>query len=424
MTTSDSRCALFCKAGSGKTPVIIEVIKEHPSLVWYILVRSSHLPTWLEEIGKWTAWELADRPTEGATYTYHRSPATQHDFPCFIHLCKIDTLSLQRWRPDKEENYGVVIDESYYVKGYRSARYRTARAWCDPACAVLLANQDPLPESLMDLWAQMRLVIGSSHPRATEIRELYYKKDVRGFGFHELDNAVEQYRKRKDVQDHSLFYSPASEKRIHTRKILLPLSKLQQLAYRSIKNSYEVRVEDETVEYRNGLEVMMRMHQVCGGCLPYNMKLGYFQSAKVDWLLRYITANPKQKVIVWCAYRHEVDRLYSLLPGSCAHKGTVVSGNPDACVHISTEHLGVSTNKYANFPTAIYFSEAWQYFLRSQSRGRIDRHNSKHSALTYIYLLCKDTIDEEIYAKMHTRREQTRKLFTTEEIKKFLLTNP
>jgi len=57
----------------------------------------------------------------------------------------------------------------------------------------------------------------------------------------------------------------------------------------------------------------------------------------------------------------------------------------------------MATNRFSNFPIAIYYSQNYKFFMRAQSRYRNDRQDSEHENVTYYYLLCRDSMDEYIY---------------------------
>lgn len=397
---ADYRCALFARAGLGKTAVALKCV-ELTQMSWYVFTRRSYFDTWHKECAKWLPAELWPN----------------------VYMRSVDKWDTTEWR---SAAYGVIIDESYHVKGHRSARHLALRRICDNASAVIILNQDPYVKSVHDLWAQMRLVLGGSHLTSQQLRSLYFVQDLQGFGFHEKPTAAESYRARKDIDAHAIFHWPASKRKVETRTVELSLTPKQKAAYQEVAQEMQVTCAGEKVEYRHMMEKTTRLHQICGGILPLEKQVVMLPSCKIWWLTGFL-AREKGKVVVWCAYRAEVRRLVTLLERALNEPvGTYMGGEkPDiyARVVVATTSMGVSTNAFSQFPTAIYFSQNWKLYYKSQSMGRNDREDSKHTTVRYFNLICRNTIDSYIFESLQARGVTARKLFDVKKITNFLATH-
>jgi hypothetical protein len=403
------RTGLFCKQGSGKTAVLLKAMMQRPDLRWHIFLRKAHFKTWQDEIPKWTGAIALDNWEPDVFSRGSGEPF------CFLH--SVD--SHEKWGKFPA-NIGVVIDESYYSKGYTCARYRALLGVCDNANAVLLANGDPVVVSVMDLWSQMRLVIGKGHLTATDMRNNYFVRDLRGFGMAELPEASKLYRTHPAVVKHSIWYHPPSNKKVRHVTVRLPMvSPKAKSMYAEIKKDLETTVGDHNIQYKHAMEKMIRLHQICGGTIPLVMNdkpyLAEFHTAKLWWLKKFLSTY-KGNLVVWCAYRHEVKRLCSVFPDSVGYMGGQKIDKLPRLV-FATQDMGVSTNIFSQFPVAVYYSANYKFFLRSQSRYRIDRADSKHDSVTYYYLVIKETIDEYIHSTLKQRGTTLQELFN---VKKFL----
>lgn len=166
----------------------------------------------------------------------------------------------------------------------------------------------------------------------------------------------------------------------------------------------------------------MRLHQICGGSLPMvtasgMSKLYHVNCGKIEWLRNFIL--DKQGVVIWCAYRHEALRISHDLKIPYIMGGDTTASPSDKVI-VSTLDMGMSTNRFSQFPYAVYYSQNYKYFLRSQSRYRIDREDSEHENVFYYYLLCPGTIDDYIHGTIRQRGMTARKLFNDPSLKKWL----
>lgn len=396
------RCALFIKAGLGKTAVALEVMRRHPDLIWVVFARRAHLPTWTKEMLKW--WNNLPNPPRVMLHSVDSPPENCPD-----------------------QLYGVVIDETYFVKNHRSGRYKAMRRWCDGACAVILANANPVVVSVMDAWAQMRLVIGPGHTSALQMRSTYFLRDLQGFGFHELPGACTSYRQHPAVQRHSIWHHPPTEKSVRHIVMRFPMMVRQRELYEKVQHNLMVRLFGEEISYRFKMEQLIRMHQISSGAFPFVTKrrrsiLAYLQCRKLKWLVSYVDKHPRMNIVIWCAYRHEVQRIAQLLDCSSVIGKTSHTGRQPNVV-VSTLDMGMSTNRFGQFPVAIYFSENYKFFFKSQTRYRNDRADSQHENVTYWYLLTKNTIDEYIHDTLRKRNMTERLLFNDSSLKKYLTNN-
>jgi hypothetical protein len=259
------------------------------------------------------------------------------------------------------------------------------------------------------------------------VRQKYFVTNLQGFGFEELPEAAELYKNHPVVKKHSIWYHPPSTRKVIHKIVKLTLGHKQREHYTAIVKDMETEVRGVRQEYSYAMEKMMRLHQICGGHLPFfddkrKPCLGELFTAKLSWLLLFLNLHD-EKVVIWCMYRHEVLRIQKYLKSWNMSCGVYMGGKNKAneianhTVVAATLDMGVSTNIFSQFPIAIYYSENYKFFLRSQSRYRTDRADSKHDTVTYYYLQCRDTIDEYIYASIRQRSMTARKLFNP---KKFL----
>ena len=111
-----------------------------------------------------------------------------------------------------------------------------------------------------------------------------------------------------------------------------------------------------------------------------------------------------KQVIVWCRFKYEIQRLLKLLPNSCSlysetkDREDSINGFKQGKYKyfIANTHSGGHGLTLINCSYMIYFSIDYSWEGMTQSRDRNHRIGQTEKC-TYIYLIGKDTIEEDIF---------------------------
>lgn len=154
-----------------------------------------------------------------------------------------------------------------------------------------------------------------------------------------------------------------------------------------------------------------QMHQICGGVLAsdgYNsIEDTIFHSDKMDRVMELVADN--NRMIIVCKYLKEIEVLFDKLMAQGINVARITGDVAGADRH-ETLNILKRSSKYVllvsagccegwsleECPLMVFYSLSFSLLHEVQMRGRIQRaDNIKKN--TYLYLVCKDTIDEDIY---------------------------
>lgn len=375
---------------------MLEIIRRHPELKWFVFTRRKEVLTWEYESNKWDMYGQFTMLSLDKGYEGMRPPPN---------------------------TYGVIVDESYHIKNNQSVRYRRLHYWTRSASSVIIANGTPIVKELWDLWAQVRLVIQGDHPNAMLMRQLYYHADAQGFGFYEQTGALKRYMERDDVKRHAIFFNPPSDKVSKHVQVNIKLTPEQVRMYRKLKEKLRLEVGNYRIEYQHKLAQAIKLHQITGGTITLAVKdtmvVGRINARKLFWLKSNLPRLRKNGVVIWCAYREEVQRIHDEFAIPML-MGGVNQVKPDSDAVVATTDMGTGTNIFGQFNTAVYYSLTYKYFMFDQSRKRIDRKDSNHENLFYYYLICPDTIDEFVFKVLMERKQLATNVFSVAMINAYM----
>jgi SNF2 family DNA or RNA helicase len=171
----------------------------------------------------------------------------------------------------------------------------------------------------------------------------------------------------------------------------------------------------------NQLVVILRLSQITSGFVKDEMGGTYCfrPNPKLDALEELVNEQiGEQQIIVWCRYRQDVQAICERL---AQHHPRVIAGGVSQADRDAAEQAfaagtcrlivgnpgagGVGINLQAA-SLAIYYSQGYSLEHRLQSEDRCHRAGSEqHSKVTYIDLLCRDTVDEIVQQALAGKKE-------------------
>lgn len=181
---------------------------------------------------------------------------------------------------------------------------------------------------------------------------------------------------------------------------------------------------------------LLRLHQiVCGHIVDEEDGTEHdIKSNRINALMDILEEH-NGKVIIWCNYRREIDKIVKRLEeeygeGSVAqfHGGNRnIRGKqeqrflnePKCRFMVSTQSAGGLGNTWVNANLVIYFSNDYDLEKRFQSEDRCHRDGLKHS-VTYIDLVSSKTVDEKILQALRKKLNMMT-LITGENYREWLI---
>jgi superfamily II DNA or RNA helicase len=204
----------------------------------------------------------------------------------------------------------------------------------------------------------------------------------------------------------------------------------QKKLYTQLEETTIAKVDKFQVSAPREITQMIRLQQITGGHVPSDEgEMMSFECAKADLLTDFLNNwDRKEKLVIFARYIYELDlieRICKKAKFSCYiynHKEAYMDeefqnkANPQ--ISISQISKGISrTLTRAN--TIIFFSLTHSYIEYAQALGRCEARGVVKDPITPIFLITKDTIDEDY--ERAVRKKQTEAQFVSSFLRKLSL---
>lgn len=305
----------------------------------------------------------------------------------------------------------LVIDELYMYGNDRSARSKAVQ-WLNQltlgtvglSATVMSANDVRM------IWGQCR-ALGIHHilaPTKSDFVERYMIPLALKYlpeGVTKMVNkpaAKGLIMKRLEGYVH-LHYPKDSQRTIHSAVLPVEPTKAQLKEIEYIKENWEFN----ELKYEHAPQVLHAISGISNGWWrDAEGVYHHYESAKVDRLivlLEELWESGADRLLVWCHYRADVERIAQVLPAErvftyrAGDKFNLKRWNTGRGkrVCLATMGSGASVNHFEHVQYAIYFSQNYKWVDLQQSMGRTNRKSSKHEPY-YYYLHTRGSFDQDI----------------------------
>lgn len=331
----------------------------------------------------------------------------------------------------------AILDESTTIKNSAAKRSKVAVEACKNVPYRRIASGLPTPQSPVDMFQQLRWLDPYALPtqsffafrnRYCVMREVRlgprrFNKIVGFKNMDELHTIMERvgYRVlKKDCLD-------LPEKIYVTREV--ELEERQALAYDALVRDTMMQINDE---YMRGVVTaplmitrLVKLHQIaCGHLVMDGGEILDFSAPRLE-TLQEVLDEMEPPVLIWATYRHDIRRLVDLIgkkygETKVAHfYGDTTAKERDEALrgfyegdidyfvgNPATGGYGLSLTRSHN---VIYYSNSYNLEHRLQSEDRVHRIGQQ-SAVTYVDLVAKGTVDERIITALRNKETLARTL--------------
>ena len=342
----------------------------------------------------------------------------------------------------------IAIDESTSIKNHKAKRTKTLLNIARGFWFKRILTGSPVTNSPLDLYSQItflgtRLLPFNNFYSFQAYFSVLQKRSTSTHSFtqilgykniNELTDMIEPFTFRvlkKDCLD-------LPPKNYTVRYVNLTSTQVDY--YNKIKNDAILLLNDDMVSVQSVITQMLRLQQIISGHLKTDDgNMITFESNKLNELLQILEEHDG-KVIIWSRFRHDIKEITNQLSktygaGSvAAYYGDTPEeervkimqtfedpnselkyfvGNP------STGGYGLTLNQA---DLTIYYSNNFNLAERLQSEDRNHRMN-QNKKVTYIDLVCNDTIDEKIVETLRKKINISAKVLN-EEAREWLTITP
>ena len=449
--------AFFMEMGTGKTKVAIDNLamlylknKVKAALIiapkgvydnWVTLEIPKHLPD--EVPVKMMRWQ----PRLSKTYQKELEIFIKHRFDGLkIFVMNIEALSTSKGTKiagvfliQNEDNM-IIIDESTTIKNRGASRTKNLMTLKGYSSYRRILTGSPITKSPMDLYSQCSFLstraLNFSSYYAFQGRYAIIKQ--RAFGARSFQEIV-GYRNLEELNEKLEQFSTRTLKeecldlpdKLYTRRNIT-MSDEQNSVYNQMKKLALAQLDSgELSTTASILTQIMRLQQICCGFFQPDVgEIRQLPNNRLSELLD-ITDELQGKAIIWASFTHDIQQIARSLrdrfgPDSVAlYYGDTPQEDRQKIVHkfqdmTSELRFFVGQPKTGGYgitlsaaTTVIYYSNSYDLENRLQSEDRAHRIGQKKN-VTYIDLVCPNTIDEKILEALKSKINLSQKVFGEE----------
>ena len=427
--------AYFMEMGTGKTKVLIANLamlydkgKINGALIvapkgvvktWYEQELPTHLPNHIENVTVLWQSNITKKQQEKLEMLFEIETAFH------ILVMNVEALSTE-----KGVNFAkkfidshktlMAVDESTTIKTPTAQRTKNIILLGKQAKYKRIMTGSPITKNPLDLYTQCEFLdpwlldfasYYSFRNRYAEMKTMHVRgrsiqvvKEFRHLG--ELSDTVKQFSYRVLKED-CLDLPP---KNFIKRHITLTLE--QQKVYKQMKEHALAILNGKTTTTMTVLTQLMRLHQIT--CGHFTADDGSVQSVKSNRMseLMSILEEIDGKAIIWANYQRDIENIVNDITKKYGPESVVdyygltpqedrqdnirkFQNDPECRFLIGTPQTGGYGITLTQANTVIYYSNGYDLEKRLQSEDRAHRIGQKKT-VTYIDLICEDTIDEKI----------------------------
>jgi len=340
----------------------------------------------------------------------------------------------------QNEDNMIIVDESTTIKNRGASRTKNLMTLKSYSSYRRILTGSPITKSPMDLYSQCSFLsnraLNFSSYYAFQGRYAIIKQ--RAFGARSFQEIV-GYRNLDELNEKLEQFSTRTLKeecldlpeKLYTRRNIT-LSDEQSTVYNQMKKLALAQLESgELSTTASILTQIMRLQQICCGFFQPDIgDIRPLANNRLNELLD-ITDELQGKAIIWASFTHDIQQIARSLrdrfgPDSVAlYYGETPQEDRQEIVHRfqdmnSDLRFFVGQPKTGGYgitlsaaSTVIYYSNSYDLENRLQSEDRAHRIGQKKN-VTYIDLVCPDTIDEKILEALKNKINLSQKVFGEE----------
>lgn len=303
----------------------------------------------------------------------------------------------------------VIVDELSSFKSRTSKRFKALRRMRPKIRRIWGLTGTPAPNGLMDLWAQMNLIDCGERlgRRIGQYRERYFVPGARN-GHVVYDWALRPGAETaiyERIADAALSMRAADELRLPGRvdnAVEVRLTDAQMRAYRAFERDQVADFGDQEVTAASAASLANKLLQWADGAV-YDDEGGWAEvhGAKIEALRAIVEEAQGQPVLVFYAYRHDLERIRAAIPEAhvldAGGSGLVQKWNAGEIPVLLAHPLqaGHGLNLQHGGHTIVWFGLTWSLEAYLQANARLDRQGQKDCVIVH-HLITKGTADERV----------------------------
>lgn len=405
---------LFMDMGTGKTRTVLEIIgiKKPKSVRWFCPV--SLMKTIAEEI---------EKHTEFTYYAFNKKTNVENIPKALIYIIGIESMSSSKRLITAansllDENTMIVVDESGYIKNPYTKRTINITRIAEQCYFRYILSGTPVSNGVQDLYSQLKLlspkILGYNSFYSFAANHLEYHEKIPGM----IVRAHNEELIAAKIEPY-IFQIKKGECLDLPEKIYIKyecsMTGKQQKIYKETKD----HIIDEAMEnnkyenYSYIFDLFTQLQQIACGFSYNGENTTEIPNNRLNLLKEVYETIPKgEKLIIFTKYIYNINKIKQMFFENynikvAEHHGgkkevdkfkqdtQILVANPATASH----GLNLQFCKYV-----IFYDNSFKYSDRIQAEDRCHRIGQKNN-VTYIDIICEDTIDEYIHKKLSNKED-------------------
>lgn len=412
------RCALFLDMGLGKTVITLSAIQDlalnrfEVSRVLVIAPLRVARDTWADEAAKWD--HLADLDVACAVGdAKQRSKAIESG--ALVTTVGRDTI------PWLVERYGkawpfdmVILDESSSFKNHQSKRFKALKSVLPKITRMVALTGTPAPNSLLDIWAQFRLIDGGKRLGhfLTHYRDEFFQPDKRSAAQiftwklkHDADLAI--YARINDITLSMSAVDHLDLPPVTSTVVPVDLPAPARRAYKQLGEQMLLALPKGLVDAKNAAGLSNKLMQLASGSLYTEQGTAeQIHNVKIEALGELIEAASGSPVMVAYWFKSDLARLLEAFPQARELSDAASMKDWNAgCIPVGLIHpasAGHGLNLQEGGHHLVWYTTPWSLELYQQTNARLARQGQRFPVSIH-HLIARSTIDERVIKALETK---------------------
>ena len=411
-TEKFNRVAYYLDMGLGKTFIGAEKMIRFHTEENLLICQKSKIKDWREHFAKYYKYDIS-----AYDLTDKKQWADFWNNPCNFRF-RVGIINYElAWRRKDLQNlsdFTLMLDESSLIQN-ESAKRSKFILKMKPKNVVLLSGT-PTGGKYENLYSQLQLL------GWTISKELYWKQYIEtewveqdGFFRKDVIGYKNVERLKQKLAAHGAIFMKTEEAGISLPEAtVIPVRLKTTKEYKQFMKKRVITIDGKELVGDSALTQMLYARMLCG---QYNQdKLEAFMDLLESSDDRFVVFyNFTTELVELEAIAHELNRPFSLVTGACKRLDEYEQfNNSITFVQYQAGAMGLNLQK-AN--KTIYFTLPQASELFEQSKKRTNRIGQERPCF-YYYLLCNDSVEEDILSTLELRKDYTDELFKKYEKKK------
>lgn len=341
-----------------------------------------------------------------------------------------------------------VVDESTSIKNVASKKWKNLIKLRDEFAYRRILTGTPMTQGPLDLYAQCEFLKKEALGFKTfvEFRSYFADMITIPIGRAQIPKVVRY--KNTDVLTQSVLKLSSRvtkeecldlpEKLYETLYVEMTAS--QQVAYDRMRNEAVLMLEQGLVTAVNGLTLLTKLHQICQGHVKDDKgKVIDFESGKIDMLLDLLEKIGDRKVIIWCAFQRDVERVVEAINEKFKEQGRYAIDyygktsdedrkenkdkfltDPNCGWWVGTPASGGKSHTLVVSWYTVYYSNTFKLEHRLQSEDRNHRIGQTENVTVYD-LAVRNSVDIRVLKALKQKRDVATEVMDTNRLMRLLL---